>query len=93
MALNRGMGPGTKLSRSTSPTPSKASLINHHDVLVLIFGHLSLKERKHLRDLALVCKAFSGPALDYLWAVMDCLTPLLKLHPALKVIDNSHVSN
>ncbi|TEB29015.1 hypothetical protein FA13DRAFT_1735127 [Coprinellus micaceus] len=90
MALSGGVRPGTKLSRSASPAPSKASLINHHDVLVLIFGHFSLKERKQLRDLALVCKAFSEPALDYLWAVLDCLTPLLKLHPALKVIDNSH---
>ncbi|KAF5337335.1 hypothetical protein D9611_003014 [Ephemerocybe angulata] len=46
--------------------------------------------RKELLNLALVCKAFHGPAIDCLWSHLDSLTPLLKLHPGLRVVNGSY---
>lgn len=56
-----------------------------------VHDELSANGRKDLRNFALVCKAFNSPALDYLWKHLDNLTPLLKLHPALQVVDGSYV--
>ncbi|KAF6743045.1 hypothetical protein DFP72DRAFT_1102705 [Ephemerocybe angulata] len=47
--------------------------------------------RKELLKLALVCKAFHGPAIDCLWSRLDSLTPLFKLLPGLRAINGSYV--
>ena len=46
---------------------------------------------KQLYMLSEVCKTFHEPALDCLWYNLPGIEPLLKLHPALTVIDGEYV--
>ena len=88
-------------------TPARDIIFENLDILALIFSHFTpaldrvdsesesgvspFEGRRQLRNLALVCKAFSLPALDCLWANIDGITSLLKLHPGLKVVGNKYV--
>jgi hypothetical protein len=49
------------------------------------------KDRPCLLNVALTCKDFLDEALDALWEELDTLVPLLKLLPALHVVDNAYV--
>ena len=86
----------------SNPLPlSKDSLVQNQDVLVQIFSFFipahpsstSQKWRRQLLDLALICKAFLGPALDCLWSHIESLEPLFKLHPAIYKVVESYVSD
>lgn len=77
-------------------------ILRNGDILPLIFrcfvdglAHHSddddQNHRSNLLNAALTCKRFCFPALDCLWADMDCLIPLLLLHPAIRVIHGSYV--
>jgi hypothetical protein len=46
---------------------------------------------QQLYALSKVCKAFHEPALDCLWHNLPGIEPLLKLHPALTVINGAYV--
>lgn len=86
-----------------SPSPHSLALVDQ-DLLALIFSSLLpddpttlpreevVARRKHLRDAALVCKAFKDPALDRLWTYLDSLLPLIKLLPNLTVLNKQYVS-
>jgi hypothetical protein len=85
----------------SNPTPSsKDTLLQNYDILVHIFSFFipsdpSLdtgKWRRQLLNLALVSKAFLGPALDCLWSHVESLEPLFKLHPALCKVLELYVS-
>lgn len=55
-------------------------------------SHSRRQIRRKLCSLAVMCKAFMGPALDQLWRSLDSLFPLLKLLPAFKMSDGTWVS-
>ncbi|KAJ3511288.1 hypothetical protein NMY22_g15693 [Coprinellus aureogranulatus] len=81
--------------------PKAHDIFSNHDLLLIIFSNVQhadltaanreerVQGRKELRNLAAVCKSFKDPALDLLWSCLDCLLPLIKVLPNLKVIDNA----
>lgn len=46
--------------------------------------------RMQLRDAALACKAFKGPALACLWTYLDSLIPLVKVLPNVQLVGNTY---
>ncbi|KAF6754258.1 hypothetical protein DFP72DRAFT_899780 [Ephemerocybe angulata] len=46
--------------------------------------------RMQLRDAALACKAFRGPALACLWTYLDSLIPLVKVLPNVQLVGNTY---
>ena len=90
---------GTDASIHTPPTTQEEALSNR-DILTLVFESLfppavgppDKATRTFLRDLALLCRSFSEPALDCLWKEMDSLVPLIRLLDSAVVVDGAYVS-
>ncbi|KAJ7075509.1 hypothetical protein B0H15DRAFT_866731 [Mycena belliarum] len=63
----------------------------HSGTSLLGSSYLDLEElgaaRASLLSAALACSDFCSPALDALWRTIDNLTPLLKLLPAVKLVE------
>ncbi|TFK20254.1 hypothetical protein FA15DRAFT_759493 [Coprinopsis marcescibilis] len=76
---------------------SQADVLANQELLATIFQAIWDKQegdavtegacRVTLLHAALTCKAFYEPAMDYLWASMDDLTPLLTLIPSVQPVD------
>lgn len=47
--------------------------------------------RMHLRNIALVCRAFTEPAQACLWTHLDSLLPLIQLLPNARVVNGAYV--
>jgi hypothetical protein len=61
------------------------------EVLRIILDHIDrdldrLPARKTFYHLATVCRAWKDPALDYLWASLASVDPLLALLPRVSVL-------
>ncbi|KAJ3539006.1 hypothetical protein NMY22_g4925 [Coprinellus aureogranulatus] len=81
-----------------APSPRDGALSNR-DILSIIFRNFvpttrpnshAAVERRFLLSLALQCKAFSGPALDYLWEHLESLTPLIRVIPSAVLVDGKY---
>ena len=74
---------------------SKDVFLKTPDFLAKTFSYLQVdndkKSRRCLLNAALTCKNFLNVALDALWEELDSLLPLLKLLPALQVVDKAYV--
>ncbi|KAJ3529897.1 hypothetical protein NMY22_g8808 [Coprinellus aureogranulatus] len=89
-------------SRDTGalPAPSPRDwVLSNRDILSTIFKNFvpttrpnphAAVERRFLLSLALQCKAFSEPALDYLWEHLESLTPLIRVIPSAVLVDGKY---
>ena len=98
--------PSNKSAASPTTAQSQDRRVLNYDALKLVFSlfipplaegdlpglPLAIEGTKQLCALSKVCTAFQEPALDCLWYNLPGLGPLLKLHPALRVIDGAYVS-
>lgn len=53
-----------------------------------VFVSDDLVERRTLAALARTCRAFSDPALDYLWRKLDSLKPLIRCYTSVDDVEN-----
>ena len=74
---------------------AKDSFLRNPDLMAETFSYLQVKNdtgnRRCLLNVALTCKGFVDLALDVLWEALNSLVPLLKLLPALQVVDGGFV--
>ena len=82
------------------PPPRQRTLreevLSNRDILTLIFetflpsttGPADQKARGLLHALALLCRSFSGPALDCFWKDLDSLIPHVNLLEPLVFVEN-----
>lgn len=87
---------------ATQPFLASSFVLNNEELLTLIcreFLPCDVASRSvlkagriQLRNLALVCKAFTDPALSCLWSNLTSLMPLVNLLPSVRVVDGEYVS-
>lgn len=51
-----------------------------------------IEGRVQLVKIALVCRAFTEPALRRLWTYLDLVMPLVQLLPGVKLVEGTYVS-
>jgi hypothetical protein len=84
-----------------SPPTPREEVLSNRDILAVVFeaflpitgGPPDKATRAFLRDLALLCRSFSEPALDCLWRELHSLVPLIRLLDSAVVVDGAYVSN
>ncbi|TEB28692.1 hypothetical protein FA13DRAFT_1871249 [Coprinellus micaceus] len=83
------------------PTSPREQIFGNRDTITLIFqqflppttGVPDKATRAFLRQLALLCRSFSEPALDCLWNRLDSTVPLIRLlEPSAVVVNGTYVS-
>lgn len=77
--------------------------MGNEDIISLVFQMLAVnvtmdldtkkKTRKMLYNMALLGRAFTGPALNSLWRVLPSMLPLFRLLPAFGLFGNTFVSD
>ncbi|KAG6854013.1 hypothetical protein C0991_011500 [Blastosporella zonata] len=61
------------------------------EIIRLIFHFSEEDGPATLNTLARTCRAWEGPALDYLWTRLPSITPLLQLIPGVELVDGTYV--